>query len=259
MKDLYILAYAQNPIVADAKAANEVELIMPVVHEVFDQTGFTQNDIGFTCSGSCDYLQGAAFAFVEGLSAIQTNPPIKESHVEMDAAWALYESILKIQMGDAETALVYGFGKSSPGDLPFVSTLQTDPYYMSPLWPDKISLAALQAQLLINQNVISKQEMYIALSECITNAKNNPNALVTNAPNKDDYFAADNLSSPLSAFDCSPISDGASAMIIGTEAVVSKLGVPKIKISSIHHSIESSNFGARDLSTSQSLLGLNKK
>ena len=39
MKDLYILAYAQNPIVADAKAANEVELIMPVVHEVFDQTG----------------------------------------------------------------------------------------------------------------------------------------------------------------------------------------------------------------------------
>ena len=45
MKDLYVLAYAQNPIVADAKAANEVELIMPVVHEVFDQTGFTQNDI----------------------------------------------------------------------------------------------------------------------------------------------------------------------------------------------------------------------
>ena len=90
MKDIYILAYAQNPIVADAKAANEVELIMPVVHQVFKQTGFTQNDIGFTCSGSCDYLQGAAFAFVEGLSAIQTNPPIKESHVEMDAASVSY-------------------------------------------------------------------------------------------------------------------------------------------------------------------------
>ena len=51
---------------------------------------------------------------MEGLSAIQTNPPIKESHVEMDAAWAMYESMLKIQMGDAETALIYGFGKSSP-------------------------------------------------------------------------------------------------------------------------------------------------
>ena len=38
MKDIYIIAYAQNPILADAKAANEVELIMPVVHEVFRQT-----------------------------------------------------------------------------------------------------------------------------------------------------------------------------------------------------------------------------
>ena len=27
MKDIYIIAYAQNPILADAKAANEVELI----------------------------------------------------------------------------------------------------------------------------------------------------------------------------------------------------------------------------------------
>ena len=41
MKDMYIIAYAQNPILADAKAANEVELIMPVVHEVFRQTGLS--------------------------------------------------------------------------------------------------------------------------------------------------------------------------------------------------------------------------
>mgnify|MGYP000011444677 FL=1 len=259
MKDIYILAYAQNPIVADAKAANEVELIMPVVHQVFKQTGFTQNDIGFTCSGSCDYLQGAAFAFVEGLSAIQTNPPIKESHVEMDAAWALYESILKIQMGDAETALIYGFGKSSPGDLPFVSTLQTDPYYMSPLWPDKTSLAALQAQLLMNKGLLTKKDMYEALTQSISNAKNNPNALVTAMPSEDDYLTADYLSSPLSAFDCAPISDGASAMIIGTEEAAAKLGLQKIKISSVHHSIETSNFGARDLSTSESIIGLGKK
>ena len=39
-------------------------------------------------------------------------------------------------------------------------------------------------------------------------------------------------------------------MIIGTEEAASKLGLQKIKISSVHHSIETSNFGARDLSTS---------
>ena len=107
MKRVAIVGYAQHPILKNAGALNEVELIMPVVHQLFNDLGISQKDIDFTCSGSCDYLQGAAFAFVEGLSAIQTNPPIKESHVEMDAAWAMYESMLKIQMGDAETALIY--------------------------------------------------------------------------------------------------------------------------------------------------------
>ena len=50
MRDIYIIAYAQNPILADAKASNEVELIMPVVHEVFRQTGLSQKDIDFTLS-----------------------------------------------------------------------------------------------------------------------------------------------------------------------------------------------------------------
>ena len=133
MKKVAVGGYAQHPILQNAGALNEVELIMPVVHQLFADLGIYQDDIDFTCSGSCDYLQGAAFAFVEGLSAIQTNPPIKESHVEMDAAWAMYESMLKIQMGDADTALIYGFGKSSPGDLDSIISLQMDPYYISPV------------------------------------------------------------------------------------------------------------------------------
>ena len=130
---------------------------------------------------------------------------------------------------------------------------------MSPLWPDKTSLAALQAQLLMNKGLLTKKDMYEALTQSISNAKNNPNALVTAMPSEDDYLTADYLSSPLSAFDCAPISDGASAMIIGTEEAAAKLGLQKIKISSVHHSIETSNFGARDLSTSESIIGLGKK
>ena len=36
----------------------------------------------------------------------------------MDGAWALYEAWVKLQLGEVDTALVYGYGKSSPGDLP---------------------------------------------------------------------------------------------------------------------------------------------
>ena len=53
---------------------------------------------------------------------------------------------MRLQHGDVDTALVYGFGKSSLGDLHEIMTLQLDPYYLAPLWPDMVSLAALQAR-----------------------------------------------------------------------------------------------------------------
>ena len=248
MKKVAIVGYAQHPILENAGALNEVELIMPVVHQLFDELGISQNNIDFTCSGSCDYLQGAAFAFVEGLSAIQTNPPIKESHVEMDAAWAMYESMLKIQMGDADTALIYGFGKSSPGRLDSIISLQMDPYYISPLWPDRVSLAAIQARVLLEKNIITPEQMITAIIDARTNSKNNKNALVTELVDKEAYLASKKISTPLNEFDCPPISDGSSAMIIASEEKAYEFTDHPIFIEGIDHRIESSNIGSRDLS-----------
>ena len=160
MKEIAIVAYQQTDSVSDAGAVNEVELIMPVLARTFEQAGLTSaQDVDFVCSGSCDYMQGAAFAFVAGVDALGAVPPIKESHVEMDAAWALYESILKIRMGHADSALIYGFGKSSPGELPIVLSQQLDPYYLAPLWLDSISMAALQARLMLDQGLITERDM----------------------------------------------------------------------------------------------------
>jgi acetyl-CoA acetyltransferase len=83
---------------------------------------------------------------VQAVDAIGVIPPVNESHVEMDAAWALYEAWVKIQTGEVDTALVYGFGKSSAGVLRRTLAMQLDPYTMTPLWPDTVSLAGLQAR-----------------------------------------------------------------------------------------------------------------
>jgi hypothetical protein len=168
MREIAIVAYQQTDSVADAGAVNEVELIMPVLQRIYKQAGLTSaQDVDFVCSGSCDYLQGAAFAFVAGVDALGAVPPIKESHVEMDAAWALYESILKIRMEQADSALIYGFSKSSPGELPIVLSQQLDPYYLAPLWIDTISLAAMQARLMLDAGRIRERERADALaSQC---------------------------------------------------------------------------------------------
>jgi acetyl-CoA acetyltransferase len=253
MTEIAIVAYQQTDCVADAGAVNEVEMIIPVLGKVFAQAGLNNaQDVDFVCSGSCDYMQGAAFAFVLGVDALGAVPPIKESHVEMDAAWALYESILKIRMGHAESALIYGFGKSSPGELPNVLSQQLDPYYLAPLWVDTISLAAMQARLMLDQGLITEQDMAEVVSRSRRNAMNNPHAQIKGDISVDDILAEETYVSPLRRSDCCPVSDGASAMIIATVDKAKEWGLPYTVIKGIDHRIETHNMGMRDLTDSVS-------
>ena len=253
MTDIAIVAYQQSDCVRDAGAVNEVELIMPVLGRTLEQAGLTNaQDVDFVCSGSCDYQQGAAFAFVLGVDALGAVPPIKESHVEMDAAWALYESVLKIRMGHAESALVYGFGKSSPGELPIVMSQQLDPYYLAPQWVDTISLAAMQARMLLDQGKISERDMAEVVSNSRRNAQNNPHAQLSGDVSPEDVLEEETYVSPLRRSDCCPISDGACAMVICTVEKAKEWGKPYAVISGMDHRIETHNMGMRDLTDSVS-------
>ena len=147
-RNIAVVGFAHAPHVRRTDGTtNGVEMLMPCFAELYGDLGITQTDIGFWCSGSSDYLAGRAFSFISAIDSIGAVPPINESHVEMDAAWALYEAYIKLLTGEVDTALVYGFGKSSAGVLRRVLALQTDPYPVAPLWPDSVSIAGLQARL----------------------------------------------------------------------------------------------------------------
>ena len=162
-RDVAIVSWASFETPAEP-ARNEVEMLLPVIQEALGNVGLTQDDIDFTVSGSSDYLQGFPFAFVGALDAVGAWPPIRESHVEMDGAFALYEAVNVLRHGDLETALVYAFARPSRGELDRTLALQLDPYYVAPLWPDARSLAGLQAQALRDggQDVPEVPPTYVA-------------------------------------------------------------------------------------------------
>jgi acetyl-CoA acetyltransferase len=170
----------------------------------------------------------------------------------MDSAWALYESILKIRMGHADSALIYGFGKSSPGELPIVLSQQLDPYYLAPQWVDTVSLAAMQARLMLDQGLITEQDMADVVSRSRRNAQNNPRAQLAGDVSAEQVLAEDTIVSPLRKSDCAPITDGASALIICTPEKAREWGVPYALITGIDHRIETHNLGMRDLTDSVS-------
>lgn len=252
MREVAIVNYRQTPAVRDSGATNELMMLQEIIQGVIKETNVTLDQMDFVCSGSCDYLAGAAFAFVEAIEAVGPFPPIKESHVEMDGAWALYEAILKIRTGEADSALIYGFGKSSPGSLRSVMSLQMDPYYIQPLWLDTISAAALQAAQCIDSGVLSEQDMAGVVSRSRANAMSVDGTQLKGDYSQEQLLAEPTFVSPLRKHDCAPITDGASVMIIATPEKAREWCDNPVIISGIDHRIESSMPTLRDLTRSTS-------
>jgi hypothetical protein len=193
-------------------ARNEVEMLLPVISDALGKVGLTQRDIGFTVSGSSDYLQGFPFAFVGALDAVGAWPPIRESHVEMDGAFALYEAVEVLQHGECDTALVYAFARPSRGELDRTLVLQLDPYAVAPLWPDARGLAGLQAQAMRDSGKFGD---------------------VPDVP-------------------ATTVADGAVAVVLAVGDRARALTDTPVWIRGMDHRIEPASLGVRDLTTSPS-------
>ncbi|MGV3759873.1 MAG: thiolase domain-containing protein [Actinomycetota bacterium] len=252
MIDVAVVATAQMPNVRAETRLNEVEMLMPVLQEVRRRAGLDQTEIGFTCSGSTDYLSGQAFSFVSTLDGVGPWPPIQESHVEMDGAWALYEAWVKLQLGEVDTALVYCYGKSAPGPVHEVLSRQLDPYHVAPLWPDAISLAALQARAYLEAGKGTEADLAEVAARSRRAALDNPNAQLAWDRSVEEILAEEPIVDPLRRSDCPPITDGACAVILAAGDRARSITDRPAWIRGIDHRIEPMALGLRDLTSSAS-------
>ncbi len=248
--DIAIVGYAQSPI--GPTTASETQLLVPAVRGALAMAGLSRGDIGFWCSGSCDYLTGGPFAFVFNLEATGAWPPIEESHVEMDGAWSLYEAWIRLQHGDIDTALVYSSGKSSPSRPDEIWTLQGDPYYLAPLGVDPTSLAGLQARALLDAGKATERDFAEVAVRSRRNAAGNPNVEAPQALSLDQALASDYVCAPLRAHDIAPFSDGAAAVVLARGDRARSLQARPAWIRGLDHRVEPHLPGFRDITASAS-------
>ncbi len=252
MRDVAVVGFAQRQMEEFDGSPTCVELLVPLLAECYEQTGWSRKDIGFWCSGSSDYLAGRSFSFVSAIDAIGVIPPVNESHVEMDAAWALYEAWIKIQTGEVDTALVFGFGKSSAGTLRRVLALQLDPYTLTPLWPDTVSIAALQARLGLDAGLWDESAMAEVANRSLTDAEKNEYAIRKGGSSVQELLARPLYADPLRKHDCAPVTDGAAALVLAAGDRANDACERPAWISGIAHSTDGLQLGTRDLTGSGS-------
>jgi acetyl-CoA acetyltransferase len=126
---------------------------------------------------------------------------------------------------------------------------------VAPLWPDTISLAALQARALLDAGKASEKDFAEVATRSRRNAQANPNAQLAWDRSVDDHLASPLLVDPLRKEDCPPITDGACAVVLAAGDRARELRERPAWIRGIAHEIEPMALGMRDLTTSASTTG----
>jgi acetyl-CoA acetyltransferase len=238
-KDIAVVGWAHTPLVRHTDRT-ESQLLLSVITDALTPLGLTRADVDFTCLGSCDYITGQAFSFVQNLDAIGAWPPKRDSHVEMDGAWALYEAWLRLQEGDIEIAVVTGSGRSSTGEPALIYPMEMDPYYLAPIGADPLTFAALQARAVIAAGIADERSM----AEVSIRSRGKGTV--------DELLAGDYIREPLRRHDVPPITDGAAAMVLATGDRARQLVERPAYISGFDHRTECHNPAFRRLDDSPS-------
>jgi len=128
-----------------------------------------------------------------------------------------------------------------------------DPIYHRPLGLDAISSAALQANAYMTRYGITEEQCALVSVKNHGNAKKNPFAQLPLDLTVEDVMRSPKIADPLKRLDCSPVSDGAAAIIIGNEEIVRKAKSKPVWIKGVAHCAEEYFLGDKDLANPKAL------
>ncbi|MQY31155.1 lipid-transfer protein [Nocardia aurantia] len=253
MREVAVVGGAQSACLAANRRDDMAGILLPVIRQALARLELDRDRVDFVCSGSHDFHEGRTFAYIESLDAVGAWPPISESHVEMDAAWAFHEAWTWLQLGHGDIALVYGVGRGSlPDDPDEVVPAQLDPYYLTPLRPHRDAIAGLQADALVRAGVTSEREMARIVARSLAAARSNPHAQVSGTVDIDTLLAAPYVASPLRAQDISPIGDAAAVVVLAAGDTARELCDRPAWVRGIDHRCDTHYPGSRDLTRAPS-------
>ncbi|MEO8606141.1 MAG: lipid-transfer protein [bacterium] len=252
LRNVAVVGFAQAPIVAHDAHRMAPEMLYPVVRQALAQCGVQRDAIDYQTAGSADYIDGRPFGFVAALDVMGTWPPRQDSHLEMDAAFAAYYAWIRIQAGEADTAMVVGYGKVSEGQPERVFNLELDPYYLAPLGLGPITTAALQASAYLARSGVSDADMAALASRRRAAATRNPDAQLREAASAATLQATPWAAEPLRQGYIAPSGESAVCLLLAAEGKAETMCKQPAWIHGADQRAELQSLGSRDLTRSAS-------
>lgn len=230
------------------------ELVFEVANKALDDAGITIGDIDNIVSVSSDFwdgrtissmaIQDAAGAFGKDITT-----------VEGDGTFGVLYGMMRILSGGFGTTLVVAHHKGTESNMKGITNTAFDPLVERKLGLDAISSGALQARRYMSRYGVSEEQMALVSVKNHGNAMRNPLAMLPMEITVEDVMASPVMASPLKKLDCSPVTDGAAAVILAAERNAKKLTTNKKRVwlLGVGHCTDAYRLGDRDLSDTRAL------
>lgn len=226
---------------------NYAELIYPVVTAALDDAGLAITDIDNIITTSNDFWDGRTIScMATGDASGSYDRNI--SAVEGDGAFGIFYAMCRILSGSYKTTLVTAYSKGSESISNLITNACFDPIWARELGLDMVSACALQARRYLNRYGVSEEECAQVTVKNRGNGLANPNAHLGMKLTVDEVMKSRPIAKPLKLHDCSPISDGACALVLANEAAAKKLKKPPVWLSGVGFCADAYQLGDRDLS-----------
>jgi len=251
MRNIAIVGVAQTPYERQKRDKTYHDLVYEVTIQALEDAGLTLDDIDNVITVSNDFLDGrtiSSMAVGEAAGASDKNI----STVEGDGTFGALYGAMRV-LGGFRSTLVVAHSKGSEGSMGVITNAMFDPIYQRLLGLESISSSALQANAYMSTFGIAEEDFAKVSVKNHANAKNNPYAQLPMDITVDDVMRSKKIADPLKLLDCSPISDGAAAIIIGSEEVVEKAKTKPVWIKGIAHCSDEYFLGDRDLANPRAL------
>lgn len=242
-----VVGIAQTRFERSIADRNYADLVYEVTTAALEDAGMTIDQIDNVVTVSNDFFDGrtiSSMAVTDACGAYGKNV----STVEGDGSYGILYGAMRILSGSFGTTLVVAHSKGSEGSIPLITNAMFDPFYHRPLGLDAISAASLQAQAYIDNEGADPKDWAKVSVKNHGNALKNPFAQLPMELTVEDVMSSKLLAGPLKLYDCSPISDGASAVILAGENQVAKGRQIPVWIKGIGYSADWHYLGDRQLS-----------
>lgn len=251
MDNTAIVGVAQTRYERKKKDKTYFDLVYEMTRSALDDSGLTIEDIDSVVTVSNDFLDGrtiSGMAVGDAAGAYDKNV----STVEGDGAFGALYGAMRV-LGGGGTTLVVAHSKGSEGDVKAITNAMFDPIYQRQLGLEAISSSAIQANAYMYRHGIAEEAFAEVSVKNHANAKNNPYAQLPLDLTVDDVMRSEKIADPLKMMDCSPVSDGAAAIIIADEKNAGKAKAHPVWIKGVAHCCDEYFLGDRDLADPKAL------